>query len=136
MLGSVIPFASGMVTTGLPDWLLIPGFATIGTILGVNMAGIDRRLFTSCVWASLGSLLVGAALTTACAIPAAFLLDLPVGQLWLAYAPGGVDVMSVMAFVMGLDPAFVGAHHVARTLCLSFMTPLWLRPFQKRRVNP
>ncbi len=131
MLGSLIPFASGMVTTALPDWLLIIGFATIGTVFGVNLAGIDRRLFTSCLWASLGSLVVGAALTTACAIPASLILGLPVGQLWLAYAPGGVDIMSVMAFVMGLDPAFVGAHHVARTLCLSLATPLWLRSFKK-----
>jgi membrane AbrB-like protein len=135
MLGSLIPFASGMVTTALPNWLLIIGFTTIGTVFGVTLAGIDRRLFTSCLWASLGSLVVGAALTTACAIPASLVLGLPIGQLWLAYAPGGVDVMSVMAFVMGLDPAFVGAHHVARTLCLSLVTPLWLRPFKKPHLK-
>ena len=31
-----------------------------------------------------------------------------------------------MAFALGLDPAFVGAHHVVRLLALSIFVPLWL----------
>jgi uncharacterized membrane protein AbrB (regulator of aidB expression) len=46
---------------------------------------------------------------------------------WLAYAPGGVEAMTIMAFALGLDPAFVGAHHVVRLIVLNVFVPLWLR---------
>jgi uncharacterized membrane protein AbrB (regulator of aidB expression) len=55
------------------------------------------------------------------------LLGLPFGQLWLAYAPGGVEAMAAMALALHLDPAFVGAHHVLRILGLNLITPFWLR---------
>ena len=54
-------------------------------------------------------------------------LDLPFGQLWLAYAPGGFEAMAAMALVLKLEPAFVGTHHVLRILGLNLVGPLWLR---------
>jgi uncharacterized membrane protein AbrB (regulator of aidB expression) len=56
-----------------------------------------------------------------------FWLGLPVGQIWLAYAPGGVEAMAIMALALNLDPAFVGAHHVVRILGLNVFSPLWRR---------
>jgi uncharacterized protein len=31
-----------------------------------------------------------------------------------------------MAFALGLDPAFVGAHHVVRLIVLNLFVPMWL----------
>ena len=75
----------------------------------------------------LGSLLVGAAMAALAMLPVAWLLAVPPAQVWLAYAPGGVDVMTIMAIALGLDPAFVGGHHVVRFLALGLLLPLWLR---------
>jgi uncharacterized protein len=35
--------------------------------------------------------------------------------------------MAIMALALGLDPAFVGAHHVVRILGLNLLSLLWRR---------
>lgn len=45
-------------------------------------------------------------------------LDLPVFQVWLAYAPGAVEAMIYLALMTGLDPSWVIFHHVLRILLL------------------
>ncbi len=127
MVGAGILYASGTLSSPVPDWLMLPGFVVIGATVGTNFTGIDRRLIFDTLLASIGSLLVGAAVALAFAVPVAWLLGLTVAQLWLAYSPGGVDVMTIMAMALGLDPAFVGGHHVARFIGLGFAVPLWLR---------
>jgi hypothetical protein len=44
----------------------------------------------------------------------------------VAYAPGGVEAMAAIAVQLGLAPAFVAAHHVARLLVLTLLVPLLL----------
>lgn len=133
MVGGAILYSTGTLTSAIPGWLMLPGFVVIGATVGTNFTGIDRRLIAHTLLASIGSLLVGAAVALAFAIPVAWLLGLTVAQLWLAYSPGGVDVMTIMAMALGLDPAFVGGHHVARFLGLGFVVPLWIRAGVARR---
>lgn len=127
MVGAGILYASGILSSPVPPWLMLPGFLVIGATVGTNFAGIDRYLIAESLLASIGSLLFGAAVALAFAVPVAWLLDLTVAQLWLAYSPGGVDVMTIMAMALGLDPAFVGSHHVVRFIGLGFVVPLWVR---------
>jgi uncharacterized protein len=60
-----------------------------------------------------------------CAGIASALLDLPMGQIWLAYTPGGIEAMSIVAFALGFDVAFVGMHHVVRFAGLGLIVPWW-----------
>lgn len=127
MVGGALLYATGILSSPVPGWLMLPGFVVIGATVGSNFSGIGLRLILDTLVASVGSLLVGAAVALAFSVPVASLLGLTVAQLWLAYSPGGVDVMTVMAMALGLDPAFVGGHHVARFLGLGFVVPVWLR---------
>jgi membrane AbrB-like protein len=127
MVAGALLYGTGTLTSPVPAWLLLPGFVIIGTTVGANFAGIERGLIADTLLAGIGSLLVGVVVAVLCALPIAWLFELPFAQLWLAYAPGGVDVMTIMALALGLDPAFVGGHHVARFLGLGFFVPAWLR---------
>lgn len=127
MVGAAAVTGSGLAGNALPDWLTVPGLLVMGTMVGANFAEMDVRLLRNTVVAGLGSVLVGAAAGIACAIPVSYLLDLPVAQVWLAYAPGGVETMAVMALALGLDVAYVGGHHVARFLGLGVVVPFFLR---------
>ncbi|OIN03758.1 AbrB family transcriptional regulator [Oceanisphaera psychrotolerans] len=49
----------------------------------------------------------------------AWWLEIPVFQVWLAYAPGAVEAMIYLALVTGLEPSWVIFHHVLRILVLS-----------------
>ena len=70
---------------------------------------------------------------------AAWLTDQPVSQMILAFAPGGIDVMTIMAFALHLDAAFVAAHQLARFLMIAVYAPLlmkraWAARSRGRRV--
>ncbi len=123
---------SGLLTVWLPEWLLIPGFALIGAVVGANFAGADRRFLAANILPSLGAVLVGTTVALACAVPVAWLIDAGVAQVWLAYAPGGADTMSILALALGLEPTFVVAHHVIRMFGLGGVVPLWIRFYARR----
>jgi hypothetical protein len=58
----------------------------------------------------------GAALTS-------LLGGLPLPLTLLAFAPGGLEAMIIMAFALGLDPAYVAAHQIARYVGLVLLMP-------------
>lgn len=127
MVATSILTGSGLVTIAVPAWMTIPGLVIIGTMVGTNFAGTDIRILKATLAAAAGSLAVGTMAAMAVAVPVGLVLGIPVAQVWLAYAPGGVDVMAVMALALGLDAAYVGAHHAVRFLSLGFVVPLWMR---------
>jgi hypothetical protein len=50
----------------------------------------------------------------------------------VAFAPGGLEAMTVLALALGLDPLYVGAHHLARFFAISFTLPLVAKLFLGR----
>ncbi len=96
-------------------------------MIGARFRGTSLATLRRTVPGSIGSVLLALAVSAAIAAAGSLLLPLSFGQLWLAYAPGGVEAMAVMALALQLDPAFVGAHHVLRILGLNLISPLWLR---------
>ncbi len=127
LVTGAILYGSGILSTGVPAWLMLPSFVIIGAMVGTNFRSVDRALLADTALAGIGCLIIGAAVAMLCALPMAWLLGLPVAKMWLSYAPGGVDVMTIMALALGLDPAFVGGHHVVRFLGLGLFAPMWLR---------
>ena len=51
-------------------------------------------------------------------------LGVPLFSALLAYAPGGVAEMSLIAIAIDADPAFVATHHMARIFAILFALPL------------
>ncbi|MEC7564009.1 MAG: AbrB family transcriptional regulator [SAR324 cluster bacterium] len=41
----------------------------------------------------------------------------------MAYAPGGLEAMIMMAFILDLDPAFVAAHQLVRYIGMILILP-------------
>ncbi len=120
-------YVSGMLTSSIPPWLMLPAFLVIGCAVGSNFAGIDRRAIADSMLASFGSLAIGVMIAVIWAVAISWIVGLPIAQLWMAYAPGGVDAMTIMALALGHDAAFVGGHHVIRFIGLGFFIPVWLR---------
>ena len=52
---------------------------------------------------------------------------LPISDVIVAYAPGSVDAMMIMALALHLDPVFVGAHHLARVFTVTLAMPIIIR---------
>jgi len=71
-----------------------------------------------------------AAAVTIAAVFAAVLisvLSLRVAEVMIAFAPGSVDAMMLLALALNLDPVYVGAHHLARIFFVSLTMPLVAR---------
>jgi hypothetical protein len=60
--------------------------------------------------------IIGAAITSDVA-------GLPISLTLLAFAPGGLEAMTIMAFALNLDPAYVAAHQVARYIGMVLLMP-------------
>jgi uncharacterized membrane protein AbrB (regulator of aidB expression) len=59
-----------------------------------------------------------------------------IANIAIAFAPGAQDTMMVLALALHLDPVYVGAHHLARFLVVTFSIAIGARrvaPQKKER---
>jgi membrane AbrB-like protein len=119
--------ATGAIVSGLPDAVTLPSFVMLGAIVGTRFSGLEPRVILSLLRASAASFLAATALAVGFAGLVGWSLELPIAQVFVAFAPGGLEAMMLTAYLLGLDPAYVGAHHVARFVALSFVLPIIAR---------
>jgi uncharacterized membrane protein AbrB (regulator of aidB expression) len=55
------------------------------------------------------------------------MLTVPLAEVMIAYAPGAVDAMLLLALALNLDPVYVGAHHLARIFFVLLTMPIVVR---------
>jgi|FEC22Drversion2_1045045.scaffolds.fasta_scaffold00064_51 membrane AbrB-like protein len=115
---------AGLVQAPVPDEALLPAFVVLGAAVGVRFAGLGWAALRSGIVDGLLVVAAGFALSAAAALLAARLLGFSFGLTILAFAPGAFEVMTVMAFALGLDAAYVGAHHTVRFAALALLSPL------------
>jgi membrane AbrB-like protein len=122
---------SGTVNGMMPQEILVPCQVLLGAFIGLRFSGTDIRLLRDAAVPSLVSFVIAIAIAAGAAGAVAWSLALPVGQVLVAFAPGGLEAMTILAFVLGLDPAYVGVHQLARFLGLSLLLPFVARFYLK-----
>ncbi len=110
-----------------PSVLVILAQIVMGTIIGCRFIGskpkeIGHDLYLG-IFATLGMLATGVGF----AALVATLTETDISQAFLAYAPGGLTEMSLLAFAMGGDIAYVSLTHVVRIVIVLFTAPLVMR---------
>jgi hypothetical protein len=66
-------------------------------------------------------------------------VDARFAEALVAFAPGGLEAMTMIAFALGLDRLFVGAHRLARFVVISAALPSlanWLERRARSAVSP
>ncbi len=127
LLVSGILHGTGTVTGGLAQPLLIAAYIVLGGLIGSRFAGTTVRMLGAMFAASVGAFFIQMLVAIAGAWTAASLTGQPFSQMVLAFAPGGIDVMTIMAFALHLDAAFVAAHQLGRFLFIAVYAPLFIR---------
>jgi uncharacterized membrane protein AbrB (regulator of aidB expression) len=69
------------------------------------------------------------------AVATATLLSLNTGDVIIAYAPGALEAMMILALALHFDPAFVGAHHLFRFMLVLVSIPIVI-PWIARKPEP
>ncbi|TPE52461.1 AbrB family transcriptional regulator [Amaricoccus solimangrovi] len=126
MLLSGLAHALGLAEGRLPPWAIFGCFAITGSVIGTRFSGISARAILSLVGAAVATTGTAAVVSALFAATAARLTDLPLGQAWVAFAPGGVEAMAAIGLGLGYDPAYVAIHHLVRILFLIVALPLIL----------
>lgn len=125
MLVNGILHGTGYVQGNIPHFLLLSSFVVLGAFTGTRFAGTTAAMIKRLLIDSIGAFIVALAVCVGFALLAAWLAGENVAKTIVAFAPGGLEAMTILAFMIGLDPAFVGAHHLARfvliALCLPFV---------------
>jgi uncharacterized protein len=121
MVASAFLHGSGLVVGDVPIPLMQIGFGLVGMYIGTRFSTLTRGLFLNLLAISLGSVAIGLAVTVAGALFAeAVLPNVTFGQALVAFAPGALEAMIILGVALGLDPIYVGLHHIVRFFGLAF----------------
>jgi len=132
MLASAALHVSSLVEGQVHSEILIPSQIMLGCLMGLRFSGTNPRLLWRALGPSTGAFVIALAISTASAGLVSWLFALPLNQLLLAFAPGALEMMIILAFVLGLDPAFVAVHHLIRFIGIALTLPLLVRLFLPR----
>ncbi|MBJ3775809.1 AbrB family transcriptional regulator [Acuticoccus mangrovi] len=132
LLVSTILSTTGLLTIAVPLWLSSAAFTVLGASVAVRFSTIRREGFRRMLLASLASFVAAFAVAMAIAVVVSLLIDQPLGAIFLGYAPGGLDAMIGLSFLLGFEVAFVAVLHAARMILLSLGMPLFVAVMMRR----
>ncbi len=127
MLLCAAAYLIGFVEGNLPGPVTVAAQVTIGASIGARFVGLKlKQLIKPIALSSLSALFM-----LACAAAFSALLAPMLGvsrpALLLALSPGGLAEMSLIAFSLNIDTAFVATLHVARIMCVVLLLPFVFR---------
>lgn len=127
MILSGLLHATGLTASAPPGALVIAAQVILGTVMGCRFRGVPlQELFRA-----MGISLIVTVMTLALALAFAAGLHASFGQttaqVLLAFAPGGLTEMSLIALAMQAEVAFVAVHHVARIVIVIALAPFVAR---------
>lgn len=127
MFLSAVIHGSGVTSAEIPYAIVAAMQVVIGCITGARFAGVRfqevwRTLMIGLVWT-----LVLIAMSIALALILGRFVDLPAAALFLSLAPGGFAEMSVIAYAVQVEVAFVVTCHAFRTIYIMLVSPILCR---------
>jgi membrane AbrB-like protein len=136
MAGSAILHGTGLIHAVLPWWIGSISVVTLGALVGSRFANTTLRMLAGYLGAALGSFAVSMAVATFFILIVARLFPFPIANIVIAFSPGAQDTMMVLALALHLDPVYVGAHHLARFLLVTFSVAIAARRIARRDAMP
>jgi uncharacterized protein len=136
MAGSAVLHGTGVVNAALPWWLGSGAVISLGGLVGSRFAGATFRSLLGFLGAALGSFAVAMTVATAFVLTVIYFYPFPIANVVIAFAPGAQDTMMVLALALHLDPVYVGAHHLARFLVVTFSIAITARRMARQKSVP
>ena len=135
-IASATVHLAGWTAAPPPSELVALSQVIIGASIGCRFAGVTRRevavTVRNAVVVSIG-LIAASGAFAAVLVP---LTGLSFAPLFLAFAPGGIAEMSLVALALDIDAAFVATHHVFRITIVLILAPLGFRILQRISSTP
>ena len=130
LLGSSIAHGTGLIAVQPPYLLMAAAQLVIGASVGVRFSGFGAARLAGAMLLGAGATLLMLLITLAFGGALHQLTGQPLALLLLAFIPGGLVEMSLIALGLGADPAFVVTHHATRiflVVLIALPVSAWLR---------
>jgi membrane AbrB-like protein len=127
MLTSAALHGSGTLHVVMPWWLSYAVMIAFGAVSGARFANTPLRMLLHYLGAAFGSFAMAVAIAAVFAALLVQMVTLPLAEVMIAYAPGAVDAMLLLALALSLDPVYVGAHHLTRIFYVLLVMPIVVR---------
>jgi hypothetical protein len=135
MAGSGILHGVGLIHAVLPWWIASASGIVLGATVGSRFADTPLRALVGYLGAAFGSFVVSLSVASLFVLIVTHFFLFPIANVVIAFSPGAQDTMMVLALALHLDPVYVGAHHVARFLVVSFSIAIAARRTAKDRAE-
>jgi uncharacterized protein len=123
MVLSAIVHVSGITTSKPPDALVAFAQIAIGAAIGGRFSGMGLTRMAKIAGHAIVSAIVMLTLTVSFSLMLARATGYPLPAVVLAFAPGGLAEMSLIALALSVDAAFVASHHIARIVMVVTLAP-------------
>jgi uncharacterized protein len=133
---SSVSHGTEFVTGVIPPVIATGGLVLIGLFIAERFRNIQRSTLKKSLLAALGSFAVAMVVATVFAGLAAWLAGVSFANSLIAFAPGGLEAMTVLALILGLDPLYVGIHHLVRFLGIGLVLPLFIGWLHRDKTAP
>ncbi|MFD2262652.1 AbrB family transcriptional regulator [Lacibacterium aquatile] len=124
---------SGLTQSAPPPVIVAIAQVVVGASIGARFAGSPVNMvikaFRTALWST--PLMMVMALGAAWVISK--LIGVPMSTALLAFAPGGLAEMSLIAVYLHADTAYVASHHIIRIILVVLMAPLGYRLYSAWR---
>jgi membrane AbrB-like protein len=124
MVISAAAHLGGLAHTPPPQELVIVAQLFLGTIMGCRFLGAAPASIGRALLLGLGASVIMLAVTGVFALLFHGLFGQATEQVLLAYSPGGLAEMSLVALAMNAEVAYVASHHMVRIILVILLAPL------------
>jgi membrane AbrB-like protein len=132
MVLSGIVHLAGITTSKPPDALVAFAQVAIGAAIGGRFGGVTLSRIARTAGHAIVSAVLMLILTVAFSVALARLAGHPLPAIVLAFAPGGLAEMSLIALALSVDAAFVASHHIARIIMVVTLAPTIFRVLRRK----
>jgi len=127
MILSSLVHVTGLSTVPPPTIFVIAAQVVLGSVVGARFAGVSLSRIRRDALLGLSTAILMLASAVGFAELSHLVSGIDTAQALLAYAPGGLTEMSLLALAMGESPAFVSVTHIVRLVMVIASAPLIFR---------
>lgn len=131
LLASALVYVTGVVAVRVPPEMADMGMIILGVVIGSRVNAQHRGAILKYLPAALLSFIIGTGTAATVCFVAWLVTGLHPAQIALAFTPGALEALTVIAFSLGVDPAYVASHHVMRFMMIAIFVPFLARSLKK-----
>ena len=134
MVLSAIVHGAGFTHSRPPVWLVAMAQVVVGAMVGSRFDGVKPRVVGHALLLASGATVVLLGFAALFGEAVERTMGIPFAAALLAFSPGGLAEMSLIALSLNVDAAYVSSHHIVRIFLIVLAAPQVFRLLRRRQA--